>query len=71
MVKGIGILKVAKVVHGKPVPKNCLVMEVKSLSSPLTVPFPGTFDDENVVAGGYYAWPINRLVLLSNRTKSK
>ena len=71
MVKGTGILKVTNVIQVRPVPKNCLVMEVKSLSSPLTVPFPGTFDDGNVVVGGYYAWPMNCLVLLGSVKKSK
>ncbi len=70
MINGIGSLKVAKVVHGQPVPNNCLVMEIKSVSSPLTVPFPGTFDDEYAVVGGYYTWPLNRLVLLRSLPKS-
>ena len=46
-IRGIGKLKVAHSLHGHPIPKNCLIMEVKSLFGQITVPFPGAFDDVN------------------------
>lgn len=57
------------VLHNRPVPSDCLVVEVDTLSNECDMrpPVPAAFEEnEPIQIGAFYAWPLSKLSPISN-----